>query len=219
MISSTFGAPFGGTTRGGQYGFESFASSLITPSNFVGGGGSCLPSTDMVAEGDPGVPVICWAEAVPAHRNMLAIAAIHPEVACNFMDLLPLMTRSVLSIGTESPSVGIVGICRTTRYRSLCSPMWRGTVGRFRHCVSDETYVSAIVPKISVAGQASHRNSTKINFALDHEKLYFGNMSCTCARICQFGPKSGQTLLTNTPYTHGSPFARCRTTAVGPAPQ
>jgi hypothetical protein len=49
----------------------------------------------MVAEGDPGVPVI-WAAAVPDHRNTLAIATIHPEVACNFMDLLPLMTGSVL---------------------------------------------------------------------------------------------------------------------------
>ena len=49
MISSTFGAPFGGTTDGGQYAFESFASSLITPPNFGGSGGSCLPSIEVVA--------------------------------------------------------------------------------------------------------------------------------------------------------------------------
>src|SRR5271154_6725208 len=63
MISNTLGAPLGGTTEGGQYGFESFALSLITPPNFDGGGGSCLPSIVVVALGEPGVPVICWAEA------------------------------------------------------------------------------------------------------------------------------------------------------------
>src|SRR5712672_3034039 len=61
MISSTLGAPLGGTTDGGQYGLESFASSLITPPNFGGSGGSCLPSSVIVALGVPGVPVICWA--------------------------------------------------------------------------------------------------------------------------------------------------------------
>src|SRR5512136_1514264 len=66
MIKSTLGAPLGGTTCGGQYGFESLASSLITPSNFVGGGGNCLPSIVMVALGEPGTPVICCAIAGPA---------------------------------------------------------------------------------------------------------------------------------------------------------
>jgi hypothetical protein len=61
MISRTLGAPLGGTTVGGHQGFESFASSLIMPSNFGGGGGSCLPSIVVVALGDPGSPVICWA--------------------------------------------------------------------------------------------------------------------------------------------------------------
>src|SRR6185295_4917981 len=68
MISSTFGAPLGGTTEGGQYGLESLAVSLITPPNFGGSGGSCLPSSVMVALGEPGVPVICWAAADPARR-------------------------------------------------------------------------------------------------------------------------------------------------------
>ena len=44
MMSSTLGAPFGGTTRGGHHGFDSVAFSLITPPNFGSGGGSCLPS-------------------------------------------------------------------------------------------------------------------------------------------------------------------------------
>ncbi len=61
MISSTLGAPLGGTTDGGQYGLESFAVSLITPPNFGGSGGSCLPSIVVVALGEPGVPVICCA--------------------------------------------------------------------------------------------------------------------------------------------------------------
>src|ERR1700680_1937215 len=74
MISNTFGALFGGTTEGGQYGLESFASSLISPPNFGGSGGSCLPSRVIVALGEPGVPVICWADAPGAsdmHRRIL----------------------------------------------------------------------------------------------------------------------------------------------------
>ena len=64
MISSTLGAPFGGTTVGGQQGLESAAVSLITPPNLGSGGGSCLPSMVVVALGEPGVPVICcWANA------------------------------------------------------------------------------------------------------------------------------------------------------------
>src|SRR5437773_8306611 len=75
MISRTFGAPLGGTTDGGQYGLESLASSLITPPNFGGSGGSCLPSIVVVALGVPGVPLICWADAPcasEAHRRILA---------------------------------------------------------------------------------------------------------------------------------------------------
>src|SRR6266576_4664248 len=74
MMSSTFGAPLGGTTDGGQYGLESFASSLISPPNFGGSGGSCVPSRVIVALGEPGVPVICWANASGAsdrHRRTL----------------------------------------------------------------------------------------------------------------------------------------------------
>ena len=61
MMSRMLGAPLGGTTRGGQYGVESLASSLITPPNGNGGGGSCLPSMVVVALGEPGVPLISWA--------------------------------------------------------------------------------------------------------------------------------------------------------------
>src|SRR5215510_10679682 len=61
MISSTFGAPLGGTVIDGQYGLESTALGLISPRNGCGGGGKYLPSMVVVAPGEPGVPVICWA--------------------------------------------------------------------------------------------------------------------------------------------------------------
>ena len=65
MISRTFGAPFGGTTRGGHQGADSEAFSLITPPNFGSGGGSCLPLMVVVAPGEPSVPVTCCALAGP----------------------------------------------------------------------------------------------------------------------------------------------------------
>src|ERR1700756_5217514 len=61
MMSNTLGAPFGGTTRGAHQGVDSDAFSLMTPPNFGSGGGSCFPSSVMVAPGEPGSPVVCWA--------------------------------------------------------------------------------------------------------------------------------------------------------------
>ena len=58
MMSSTLGAPFGGTTRGAHQGVDSEALSLITPPNVGSGGGSCFPSIVMVAPGEPRVPLI-----------------------------------------------------------------------------------------------------------------------------------------------------------------
>ena len=74
MISRMFGAPFGGTTRGAHPYFDCSAPSLITPLNFGSGGGSCFPLMVVVALGEPGVPVICWApagaeESTPTNRN------------------------------------------------------------------------------------------------------------------------------------------------------
>src|SRR5215469_214641 len=65
MIRRTLGAPCGGTTRAGQYGFDWSACRPICPPNFGGGGGRYLPSIVVVAPGDPGVPVVCWASAEP----------------------------------------------------------------------------------------------------------------------------------------------------------
>src|SRR5271169_3243206 len=54
MMSSTLGAPFGGTTRGGHQAVDSDAFSLITPPNFGSGAGSCFPLMLVVALGEPG---------------------------------------------------------------------------------------------------------------------------------------------------------------------
>ena len=73
MMSSTLGAPFGGTMRGGHQGFDSEAFSLITPPNFGSGGGNCLPSMVVVALGEPGTPVVSWAVAGAAHTSARAV--------------------------------------------------------------------------------------------------------------------------------------------------
>src|SRR5271169_5679942 len=79
MMSNTFGAPLGGTTVIGQYGFESLAFSLIIPPNGAGGGGSCLPSMVVVALGEPGTPVICCAEADTVHSIAMATVGANPN--------------------------------------------------------------------------------------------------------------------------------------------
>src|SRR5471030_1979634 len=93
MISNTLGAPFGGTTRGGHHGLDSLALSLITPPNLVGGGGSCLPSMVIVALGDPGVPLICWAIA-PNERDVPRRMPDASTVAILFIPLLPEIAAS-----------------------------------------------------------------------------------------------------------------------------
>jgi hypothetical protein len=63
-----FGAPLGGTTAGGQYDLESLAFKLIVPPKGAGGFGRYFPSIVVVALGEPGVPVICWAKVEPTVR-------------------------------------------------------------------------------------------------------------------------------------------------------
>src|SRR5215475_662814 len=53
MISSTLGAPFGGTVRGGHHGFDWEALRVISPPDFGGGGGRKRPSMVVVAAGEP----------------------------------------------------------------------------------------------------------------------------------------------------------------------
>src|SRR6266700_5990420 len=94
MMSSTLGAPLGGTTRGGHHGCESLALSLMIPPNFRGGGGSCLPSIVIVALGEPGVPLICWAiasEERTAPRRMLTDSAVA------ILNISPLLSVAALN--------------------------------------------------------------------------------------------------------------------------
>src|SRR5215831_4168006 len=72
MISSTFGAPLGGTTRGAHQYFDCRAPSLIMPPNFGSGGGNCLPVIVVVALGEPAVPVTCCANATTGAARMIA---------------------------------------------------------------------------------------------------------------------------------------------------
>jgi hypothetical protein len=56
------------------------ALSLISPPNFIGGGGSCFPSIVTVASGEPGVPVMCWALAEKAAIKMKAATAAQRRI-------------------------------------------------------------------------------------------------------------------------------------------
>src|SRR5215510_15043629 len=92
MMSSTLGASLGGMTRGAHQGFDSSAASLITPPNFGSGGGSCFPSSWMVALGEPGSPVMCCAivGAVPS-RALASVIQNTIIVVIVFMSLLLLL--------------------------------------------------------------------------------------------------------------------------------
>src|SRR5262245_14687893 len=77
MMSRMLGAPFGGTTCGGQYGLESLASRPIAPPNGDGGFGRYRPSIVVVALGEPGTPVVSCAlatgdNAVPTKNPKLS---------------------------------------------------------------------------------------------------------------------------------------------------
>src|SRR6266480_7995900 len=82
MMSRILGAPFGGMMRGGNQGLESETLSLITPPNFIGGGGSCLPSMVVVALGEPGSPVICTWVRTEGATAMTAAATIPQRKIC-----------------------------------------------------------------------------------------------------------------------------------------
>ena len=72
--------------RGAHQGFDCRASFLITPPNFASGAGSCLPSIEVVAPGEPGVPVTCCDEAVEdTVPNAAIIIAIRSVVRIDFI--------------------------------------------------------------------------------------------------------------------------------------
>ena len=67
MISSMFGAPFGGTISGGHQGVDCWASRLMTPPNGGASAGNDCPLMVEVALGLPSSPVTCcWASAAAA---------------------------------------------------------------------------------------------------------------------------------------------------------
>src|SRR6187399_3207652 len=104
MIKRTLGAPFGGTTEGGQYGLDSAAVSLITPPNFGSGGGSCFPSMVVVAPGEPGVPVVCicaFAEGAIA-INDTASMPLRRICLADFMGIKRLVVASLIQIKTRN---------------------------------------------------------------------------------------------------------------------
>src|SRR6516165_6840562 len=87
MISRMLGAPCGGTTRAGQYGFDWSACRPISPPNFGGGGGRYFPSIVVVAPGEPGVPVVCCA-AAGTNVSMADVSAVSAS-AVGFIDCTP----------------------------------------------------------------------------------------------------------------------------------
>ena len=97
MMSSTLGAPFGGTMWGGHQGVDSEAFSLITPPNSGAGGGNCLPSMVVVALGEPGTPVVSWAVANSAHTSARAVDVSSKKSDCFIVASLQIQQMSTLS--------------------------------------------------------------------------------------------------------------------------
>src|ERR1700683_4880624 len=73
MMSSTLGAPLGGTMRGGHQVFDPSRVSLITPPNCGSGAGIRFPLIVVVALGSPSTPVICCACTALAVINQAPI--------------------------------------------------------------------------------------------------------------------------------------------------
>src|SRR5208282_5425149 len=109
MISNTFGAPLGGTTRGSQHGFESSAFLLITPPNGFASGGNCLPSSVCAAAGEQDSGAGCWARVpaaakVPRDTAISATAIRRIRAVCGFLILLLLLNDMYrLSTAFHSP--------------------------------------------------------------------------------------------------------------------
>jgi hypothetical protein len=76
---------------------------LITPPNFGGGGGSYFPSSVMVALGEPGTPMICWARTALAVNNQVTVNIAPSDtlsrVCCLFLILSALLP---FVVGTSS---------------------------------------------------------------------------------------------------------------------
>src|SRR5450631_2113646 len=114
MMSSTLGAPLGGTMRGGHQGLESSALSLITPPNFGGGGGSWLPLIVVVALGSPSTPVtvcaVTGAVAMMATSSNAATSLVTPDFSAS---------RFIVS----APSPNSIWTCLMQRHRADPTPL------------------------------------------------------------------------------------------------
>src|SRR5512137_3050930 len=106
MMRSTLGAPLGGTTRAGHQGFDPLVLRSIFPPNFCGGGGNCFPSIVVVADGEPGTPVVPWArvEGPGATRRVHAdrTATRRPSVAS--ISIRPILMTPPRSCEDASPT-------------------------------------------------------------------------------------------------------------------
>src|SRR4249920_756808 len=105
MISSTLGAPLGGTTRGAHHGLDCSASLLITPPNFGSGGGSCLPLMLEVALGEPSVPVTCCAVAGTETIRAPTVEIQKARMSFRFMLRSPVIRRHDLSPNSPNESL------------------------------------------------------------------------------------------------------------------
>src|SRR5262245_32440164 len=114
MISRMLGAFFGGTTRIGQAGLDWLALSWIKPSNLCGGAGRNLPSTVVVALGEPGVPLSCcavsgtvdvccaWIGRVRSHMKAARVPRTTPPGSWTYLTLR-FITYLAESPGTRTP--------------------------------------------------------------------------------------------------------------------
>jgi AraC-like DNA-binding protein len=108
MMSRTLGAPFGGTTRGGQNGVDWEAVSLITPPKGRGGGGSWAPSIVIVGAGSLTRDSVCRALGLNAgtlaHRLEafgVTFSGLADEVRFDAAQSLLLKDRRVGEIAAE----------------------------------------------------------------------------------------------------------------------
>src|SRR5882724_7233303 len=113
MISRMLGAPLGGTTFGGHHVFDSVASSLITPPNLGGGGGSCLPSMVIVALGNPSVPLICWAYA--PDEGIAPRRTLNDSIAAAFM--ISFLLESAVSIRASTDARKAIAVLSLSLFR------------------------------------------------------------------------------------------------------
>src|SRR5215470_13780785 len=118
MIKRMFGAPGGGTTRGGQYGFDCAALTLMSPPNFGGGLGRYLPSMVVVASGEPGTSVVCCALA-GANASAVEVRAKSVSAAAFMAADLP--RRALVNRGV----IGVMRASRAHTNRSVHQPSVR----------------------------------------------------------------------------------------------